>query len=103
MRTCHTVREPFVFVYYNWRTDLQPTPASARILEGRTRRHGAANQAQGHDALEVLQAEVVGQCYKRHRHQEFLKFLRRLDEEFPSPTPLHLAIDNYGTHKHARV
>jgi len=54
-------------------------------------------------ALEVLQGKVVGQCYKRHRHQEFLKFLRRLDEEFPGQTPLHLGMDNYGTHKHPRV
>ena len=34
-------------------------------------------------ALEVLQGKVVGQCYARHRHQEFLKFLKRLDQEFP--------------------
>ncbi len=54
-------------------------------------------------ALEVLQGKVVGQCYKRHRHQEFLKFLRRLDEEFPGLTPLHLVMDNYGTHKHPKV
>jgi len=54
-------------------------------------------------ALEVLQGRVIGQCYERHRHQEFLKFLRRLDQEFPGPTPLHLVMDNYGTHKHPRV
>jgi transposase len=54
-------------------------------------------------ALEVLQGKVIGQCYKRHRHQEFLKFLRCLDEEFPGETPLHLVMDNYGTHKHPRV
>jgi transposase len=54
-------------------------------------------------ALEVLQGKVVGQCYKRHRHQEFLKFLRRLDEEFPGQTRLHLVMDNYGTHKHPKV
>lgn len=54
-------------------------------------------------ALEILQGKVVGQCYKRHRRQEFLKFLRRLDEEFPGQTPLHLVMDNDGTHKHPRV
>ena len=54
-------------------------------------------------ALEVLQGRVVGQCYERHRHQEFLKFLRRLDQEFPGETSLHLIMDNYGTHKHPRV
>jgi len=54
-------------------------------------------------ALEVLHGRVVGQCFQRHRHQEFLRFLRRLDEEFPAPTPLHLVLDNYGTHKHPKV
>ena len=54
-------------------------------------------------ALEVLQGRVIGQCYERHRHQEFLKFLRRLDEEFPGDIPLHLVMDNYGTHKHPRT
>jgi transposase len=47
--------------------------------------------------------EVVGQCDQRHRHQEFLKFLRRLDQEFPAPVPLHLVMDNYGTHKKEEV
>ena len=54
-------------------------------------------------ALEVLEGRVIGQCFERHRHQEFLKFLRRLDEEFPGQVPLHLVMDNYGTHKHAEV
>ena len=54
-------------------------------------------------ALEVLTGRVVGQCHERHRHQEFLGFLRRLDREFPGKTPLHLVMDNYGTHKHATV
>ena len=54
-------------------------------------------------ALEVAQGQVIGQCYARHRHQEFLKFLQRLDAEFPGAVPLHVVMDNYGTHKHARV
>jgi transcriptional regulator with XRE-family HTH domain len=54
-------------------------------------------------ALEVLQGKVVGQCFTRHRHQEFLKFLRRLDAEFPGAIALHLVMDNYGTHKHPNV
>jgi len=49
-------------------------------------------------ALDVLKGKVIGDCQKRHRHQEFLKFLRRIDREFPWKTPLHLVIDNYGTH-----
>jgi transposase len=54
-------------------------------------------------ALEVAEGKIVGQCYSRHRNQEFLKFLNRLDEEFPGKVPLHLVMDNYGTHKHPRV
>lgn len=54
-------------------------------------------------ALETLQGKVIGRCYQRHRHQEFLKFLRTLEEEFPGDLPLHLIVDNYGTHKHPKV
>jgi transposase len=54
-------------------------------------------------ALETLQGKVVGECQERHRHQEFLKFLRLLDTQFPGDVPLHLIMDNYGTHKHAKV
>jgi len=54
-------------------------------------------------ALEVLSGRVIGECHERHRNQEFLRFLRRLDKEFPGKVPLHLVMDNYGTHKHANV
>ena len=54
-------------------------------------------------ALQVLEGRVIGQCYPRHRHQEFLKFLRCLDAEFPGPVTLHLILDNYGTHGHEQV
>jgi transposase len=54
-------------------------------------------------ALEVLEGRVVGQCFERHRNQEFLRFLRRLDQEFPGEVPLHLVMDNYGTHQHPHV
>lgn len=54
-------------------------------------------------ALELAEGKVIGQCYARHRHQEFLKFLKRLDDEFPGKLPLHLVMDNYGTHKHPKV
>ena len=49
-------------------------------------------------AIDLLEGKVIGDCHKRHRHQEFLKFLRRIDREFPGKIPLHLVIDNYGTH-----
>lgn len=54
-------------------------------------------------ALEVAQGKVVGQCYARHRHQEFLKFLKHLDQEFAGDLKLHVVMDNYGTHKHPRI
>lgn len=54
-------------------------------------------------ALEIAQGKVVGQCYARHRHQEFIKFLNRLNEEFPGEVKLNLVMDNYGTHSHPRV
>jgi transposase len=54
-------------------------------------------------ALDVLQGKVIGDCFKRHRHQEFLKFLRRINREFPGKTPLHLVMDNYGTHSTPEV
>src|SRR5712692_2968213 len=54
-------------------------------------------------ALSTLDGSVVGQCQPRHRHQEFLKFLRQLDRAFPSELDLHLIVDNYRTHKHDNV
>jgi transposase len=54
-------------------------------------------------ALNVLDGKVIGECHGRHRHQEWLKFLRRLDGEFPPELPLHLVMDNYGTHKEPHV
>ena len=54
-------------------------------------------------ALNVLDGKVIGECHSRHRHQEWLKFLRRLDREFPQGVSLHLVMDNYGTHKEPHV
>lgn len=54
-------------------------------------------------ALQVVEGRVIGECYPRHRHQEFLRFLHRLDAEFPGQVELHLILDNYGTHGHERV
>lgn len=50
-------------------------------------------------ALNMLDGKVIGQCQNRHRHQEWLKFMRRLDREFPAELTLHVVMDNYGTHK----
>jgi transposase len=54
-------------------------------------------------ALDLLAGKVIGDFHKRHRHQEFLRFLRHIDREFPGKTALHLVMDNYGTHGHADV
>jgi hypothetical protein len=53
--------------------------------------------------FDVLQGKVIGQCYQGHRHQAFLRFLHRLDKEFPGDVSLHLIMDNYGTHKHPTI
>ena len=50
-------------------------------------------------ALNMLDGKVIGQCQTRHRHQEWLKFMRRLDRAFPAEQVLHVVMDNYGTHK----
>lgn len=54
-------------------------------------------------ALNILDGTVIGTCYPRHRHEEFLKFLRTIDRETPPGLPLHLILDNYGTHTHPHV
>jgi transposase len=54
-------------------------------------------------ALDVLQGTVIGSCFERHRHEEFLKFLRQIDRQTPPDRPLHLVVDNYATHKHPAV
>ena len=54
-------------------------------------------------ALDVLEGTVIGECMARHRHQEFMRFLRIIDRETPPELELHLIVDNYGTHKHPRV
>lgn len=54
-------------------------------------------------ALNVLDGTVIGQCQARHRHIEWLKFLRQIERETPKDKPLHLICDNYATHKHPTV
>jgi transposase len=54
-------------------------------------------------ALSMLDGKVIGDCMPRHRHQEFIRFLKKIDVETPGHFDLHLIVDNYGTHKHPRV
>jgi len=86
---------------------LQRTQPGLPLKKGRCgtmthdyKRHGTTTLFA---ALDVLAGKVIGDCYKRHRHQEFLKFLRRVDHEFPSKTRLHVVMDNYGTHSTPEV
>ena len=54
-------------------------------------------------ALSLLDGKVIGDCMPRHRHQEFIRFLNKIDAKTPSHLDLHLIVDNYATHKHPRV
>lgn len=50
-------------------------------------------------ALDVFEGKVIGQCMLKHRSREFIRFLRRLDQETPPELDLHLILDNYAAHK----
>lgn len=54
-------------------------------------------------ALDTATGKVIAQCKSRHRHQEFLSFLRHIDRNVPENLDVHLIIDNYATHKHLKV
>jgi len=64
------------------------------------RRHGTTTLFA---ALNMIDGHVIGDCLPRHRHQEFIRFLKKIDAETPPQLDLHLIVDNYGTHKHPRV
>jgi hypothetical protein len=53
--------------------------------------------------LKVLDGSVIGPCMQRHGHQEFLRFLNRLEREIPAGKLVHVVLDNHGSHKHAEV
>jgi transposase len=79
---------------------LPMKPGRAGTMTHDYKRHGTTTLFA---ALNMLDGTVIGQCLPRHRHQEFLKFLRKLDREFPRKLQLHLILDNYQTHKHPTV
>jgi transposase len=54
-------------------------------------------------ALSMLDGRIIGTCMDRHRHQEFIRFLKLVDTQTPGDMELHLIVDNYCTHKHERV
>ena len=82
----------------------QPTlPMGLGYVEGYTRdyvRHGTTTLFA---ALDIATGRVLAQCRKRHRHEEFLAFLRLIDREVPAELDIHLVLDHYATHKHAKV
>ena len=78
-------------------------PMGLGYLEGYThdyRRHGTTNLFA---ALDIATGKVLAQCKPRHRHEEFLQFLRHIDANVPRDLDVHLIVDNYATHKHPRV
>jgi len=78
-------------------------PMGLGYVEGIThdyKRHGTTTLFA---ALDVANGEVLAQCKRRHRHQEFLAFLRHIDRNVPAELGVHLICDNYGTHKHPKV
>ena len=54
-------------------------------------------------ALDIATGEVLHECMPRHRHQEFLRFLRKIERSVPGELDIHVILDNYATHKHAAV
>src|SRR6516165_2298599 len=86
---------------------LDRTQASLPMVKGRAetmthdyKRHGTTTLFA---ALNVLTGKVIGSCLPKHRHQEFLKFLRTIDREVPKGLGIHMILDNYATHKHPDV
>jgi putative transposase len=80
-----------------------PIPSSSRSCEGIThdyQRHGTTTLFA---ALNVLDGAVIAQCKPRHRHQEFLAFLRHIEANAPAQRDVHLVVDNLATHKHPKV
>jgi transposase len=79
---------------------LPMVPGRAKTMTHDYKRHGTTTLFA---ALDVLTGKVIGSCLPKHRHQEFLKFLRTVDQEVPKGLDIHMILDNYATHKHPDV
>jgi transposase len=79
---------------------LPMKPGRSQTMTHDYKRHGTTTLFA---ALNTLDGNVLGTCMPRHRHQEWLKFLRLIDRQTPPDLELHLILDNYGTHKHPKV
>jgi len=78
-------------------------PLGLGYIEGVTHdyvRHGTTTLFA---ALDIASGQVLTQCRKRHRHQEFLHFLGHIERNVPQDLDIHLVADNYSTHKHPKV
>ena len=75
-------------------------PGRAGTMTHDYKRHGTTTLFA---ALDVLTGKVIGKCFARHRHDEFLRFLRTIDTSVPRKLQVHLIVDNYGTHTHPNV
>ena len=76
------------------------TPTVSATTTHDNARHGSATLLA---ALSTLDGAVIGDCMPQHRHQEFIRFLKRIDHQTPPERDLHLIVDNYATHKHPDV
>jgi transposase len=79
---------------------LPMKPGRAGTMTHDYKRHGTTTLFA---ALNVLTGNVIGKCFDRHRHEEFLRFLRVIDTQVPRSLKVHLILDNYGTHNHPDV
>ena len=79
---------------------LPMTPGRAATMTHDDKRNGTTTLFA---AMDVLTGTVIGQCLPRHRHEEFLAFLKTIDAEVPRELQIHLILDNYATHKHPKV
>ena len=86
---------------------LDHTQASLPMTKGRAgtitsdyKRHGTTTLFA---ALNAVDGTVIGTCMDKHRHEEFLRFLRTIDKEVPKGLAVHMILDNYATHKHKDV
>jgi putative transposase len=78
-------------------------PMGLRYVEGITHDYVRNGTTTLFAALDIATATVLAECKPHHRHQEFLGFLERIDQAVPKTLDVHLIVDNYSTHKHAKV
>jgi putative transposase len=78
-------------------------PMGLGYVEGITHQYTRHGTLTLFAALDLVSGEVLAQCKKRHRHQEFLQFLKHIDANVAEDLDVHLVVDNYATHKHQKI